>query len=79
MQLLEQDNLTQDITLRDGDRVFIPTKDKIDPEEVRQLTEVNFGIQVAELDVAVVGEVYRPGSHTIRADSVTRRGDINLR
>ena len=77
--LLKQGNLNQDVTLRDGDTIFIPTKDKIEPDEIRQLAETNFGIQVAEVDIAVVGEVYRPGSHTIRSEGVTTRGDINLR
>ena len=61
--LVEQANLSQDITLRDGDSIFIPTKDEINPEEVRQLTNATFGIQQAEVEVAVAGEVYRPGSH----------------
>ena len=77
--LIEKGDLSQDITLRDGDSIFIPTKEEINPQEIRRLADANFGIQVSEVDVAVVGEVFRPGSHTIRAEGVTTRGDINLR
>ncbi len=79
LPLIEQGDLSQDITLRDGDSIFIPTKEEINPKEIRQLADANFGIQVSEVDVAIVGEVFRPGSHTIRAQGVTTRGDINLR
>lgn len=64
--LLQAGNLKQDITLRDGDTIFIPTKEEIDPAEIRQLADANFGIQTDRtVAVAVVGEVYRPGSYKV--------------
>jgi polysaccharide biosynthesis/export protein len=41
-------------------------EEQIDHNEIRQLADANFGIQAdRELNVAVVGEVYRPGSYKI--------------
>jgi polysaccharide export outer membrane protein len=65
-ELLNQGNLQQDISLRDGDSIVIPAKTQIDPKETRQLADANFGIQAAQtVNVAVIGEVYRPGTHQL--------------
>ena len=65
-QLIQQGNLNQDITLRDRDTIFIPTTDKIDVAQTRQLANANFGIRGNQtINVAVVGEVFRPGSYEI--------------
>ena len=72
-ELFQKGNLNEDINLRDGDSVFIPTADKIDPNETRQLADANFGIQVSQpITVAVVGEVYRPGSYKIAPEERSR-------
>ncbi|MEM1366563.1 MAG: SLBB domain-containing protein [Cyanobacteria bacterium P01_H01_bin.15] len=71
--LIAQGNLNQNVTLRDGDSIFIPTKDKINPAETRQLIDANFGIQTQlPVNVAVVGEVYRPGSYVIEPQQPDR-------
>ena len=71
-QLLQQGNQAQNITLRDGDTILIPSKEKIDPAEVRQLADANFGIQGNQLvTVAVIGEVYRPGSYKVLPEGTT--------
>ncbi|PSF35564.1 sugar ABC transporter substrate-binding protein [Aphanothece hegewaldii CCALA 016] len=64
-------NLAQDVSLRDGDQIVIPTKDPIDPNELRQLADANFGIQAdREISVTVIGEVNRPGSYKVSPDTV---------
>ena len=64
--LLTQGRLSQDISLRDGDTIFIPTVNEINTDELTRLAEASFGIQVDEpIRVAVVGEINRPGSHSI--------------
>lgn len=78
-ELLQQGNQTQNITLRDGDTVIVPTKEQIDPNETRQLADANFGIQAdRELNVAVVGEVYRPGSYKVTPEKVTAGGSNTI-
>jgi polysaccharide export outer membrane protein len=65
--LVQQGNLGQDITLRDGDTIFIPTQDRINVAQTRQLIDTNFGIQANQsITVAVVGEINRPGAYQAR-------------
>jgi polysaccharide biosynthesis/export protein len=66
VQLLQQGDLNQDFVLRDGDSIFVPTKEAIDPTDSRLLAEANFGLKAGQpVTVAIVGEVYRPGSYKI--------------
>jgi polysaccharide export outer membrane protein len=66
--LLSEGNLSEDITLQDGDRIFIPTKVNPDATDTRLLTNANFGIQTNQnIDIVVTGEIYRPGSYQIEA------------
>ncbi|WLT37651.1 hypothetical protein NON20_18150 [Synechocystis sp. B12] len=76
-ELLQEGNSRQNVTLRDGDIVIIPSKTATDPREVRQLADANFGIRFEqEINVAVIGEIFRPGSYklspAIRASSITQ-------
>ena len=71
--LLTQGAINQDISLRDGDTIFVPTADSINTTELSRLAEASFGIQTDEpIKVAVVGEVFRPGSHTIQPEQLGR-------
>lgn len=64
--LLETGDIAQDITLRDGDIVFIPTKRNIEQKQVRELSNANFGIQANRgATVAIVGEITRPGTYVV--------------
>lgn len=65
-QLIQKGDKNQDISLRDGDSIVIPTKTTLSVGEVNQLADANFGLDSdREINVTVVGEVYRPGSHRI--------------
>ncbi|NJO72160.1 MAG: polysaccharide export protein, partial [Oscillatoriales cyanobacterium RM1_1_9] len=65
-ELLQNGDLRQDIPLRDGDMVYIPTVTDLDRNEVRQLAAANFASTTTQpISVAVVGEVNRPGTHTL--------------
>ena len=67
--LLTKSRIRQDISLRDGDTVFVPTTNEINPAELDRLAEASFGLQSDKpIKVAVVGEVYRPGSHFIKSE-----------
>ncbi len=69
-ELLQNSNLSQDIALRDGDEIFIPTTTGIDPIESRQLATASFASDTAEpIKVAIVGEVVRPGPYSVTASS----------
>lgn len=71
-QLLQTGSLAPDITLRDGDTVFIPTLTAINPARSRELATASFaGQPTAPLKIAVVGEVSRPGPYTVAPDTST--------
>ncbi|MEO1670973.1 MAG: polysaccharide biosynthesis/export family protein, partial [Cyanobacteria bacterium J06631_2] len=71
--LLTKNQIRQDISLRDGDTIFIPTTDEINTTELDRLAQASFGLQSDKpIKVAVVGEVYRPGSHFIQPELLSR-------
>ncbi|MGA1621569.1 MAG: polysaccharide biosynthesis/export family protein [Synechocystis sp.] len=81
-ELLQRGDRRQNIVLRDGDVVIIPSKATTDPDEVRQLADANFGIRFEqEINVAVVGEIFRPGAYKlspgIRATNLSEVGGAN--
>lgn len=57
---LQGGDLRQDLNLRDGDTVVIPTATSLNPEEASELAIANFSPD--EMQVNVVGEVPRPGA-----------------
>ncbi|MEO1691924.1 MAG: polysaccharide biosynthesis/export family protein [Cyanobacteria bacterium J06631_6] len=71
--LLTKNQIRQDISLRDGDTIFIPTTEEINTTELNRLAQASFGLQSDKpIKVAVVGEVYRPGSHFIQPELLSR-------
>jgi polysaccharide biosynthesis/export protein len=65
-ELIQKGDKKQDISLRDGDSIFIPTKANVDVGQTRQLADANFGIDSdREVTVTIVGEVNRPGAYRI--------------
>jgi len=69
---LQTGDARQDITLRAGDSIFVPTLSKTNLAESIQLASTSFSADKSQtLNVAVVGEVYRPGPHTVTASART--------
>ncbi|AUT02234.1 polysaccharide export protein [Nostoc sp. CENA543] len=69
-ELIQTGNTAQDITLRDGDVIVVPTATTFNVAEARNLFAANFAAsQTAPRTVAVIGEVYRPGSYLVSAGS----------
>ncbi|MEG4585998.1 polysaccharide biosynthesis/export family protein [Microcoleus sp. MOSTC5] len=65
---LETGNLRQDVTIRDGDTIFVPTASALNTQEVRQRASANFSADITKpIGVVIVGEVNRPGPYTISA------------
>ncbi len=58
-EILNSGSISQDITLRHGDAVYIPTATALTPEELTQLSAANFSPDA--IRVSVVGEVGQPG------------------
>ncbi|MGB3507817.1 MAG: polysaccharide biosynthesis/export family protein [Microcoleaceae cyanobacterium] len=69
-ELLQGGDLRQDIPLRDGDTLFIPSITELNPVESIQLATANFaGTNTQPLNIAVVGEVARPGPYILETDT----------
>ena len=66
LQLIQSGDARQDIRLRDGDSILIPSGNAIDSVQARQLMASNFaGRNSRPIQVAVIGEVGRPGPHLL--------------
>ncbi|MBE9008695.1 SLBB domain-containing protein [Pseudanabaenaceae cyanobacterium LEGE 13415] len=65
-ELFTTGNIRQDLTLRDGDSVFIPAATSVNLAEVTQRKDANFSVAAQPVNVAIVGEVARPGPYTIK-------------
>ncbi|NER78507.1 MAG: polysaccharide transporter [Leptolyngbya sp. SIO1D8] len=57
--LISSGDLGEDLTLRDGDTIFVPTVAQVNPNEVSQLAAASFSPD--SIQVNVVGEVNNPG------------------
>ena len=69
-KLLQTADLNQDILLRDGDSLFIPTATDVNLQENSLLASASFsGAEVGPVKVAVVGEVKRPGPYILNNNS----------
>ena len=63
--LLESGDLSQDITLRDGDEVFVPTS-QVPLENSALIADASFASNGNQpINIAIIGEVYRPGPYTL--------------
>lgn len=67
--LLQRGNTGQDITLRDGDTVFIPRSENVSASDRLRLSGSNLANQDATVKVAILGEVGKPGTYTLKGES----------
>ncbi|NJK68099.1 MAG: polysaccharide export protein [Richelia sp. CSU_2_1] len=68
-ELLQNGDLRADMTLRDGDTIFIPTVTSLNRQEAPTLAVANItGQSTQPINIAVVGEVSRPGTYTLARD-----------
>ncbi|MBE9095852.1 SLBB domain-containing protein [Tychonema sp. LEGE 07203] len=72
-ELLQNGDLRADLTLRDGDTIFIPTVTSLNRQEAPTLAVANItGQSTQPINIAVVGEVTRPGTYTLAKDVQSR-------
>ncbi|MGL4501488.1 MAG: SLBB domain-containing protein [Planktothrix sp.] len=66
-EFLQTGNSQQNITLRDGDAIIIPTADNIQIPEAQRLAVASFAPDLTTpRTVAIMGEVRRPGSYVVK-------------
>ncbi|GAB4303194.1 MAG: hypothetical protein Fur0025_44370 [Oscillatoriaceae cyanobacterium] len=71
-ELLYRGDLSQDIILQQGDTILVPTAANPNPAEATLLATANFAADTSRpLNIAVVGEVNRPGTYTVAGADVT--------
>ncbi|HTL88059.1 MAG TPA: SLBB domain-containing protein [Leptolyngbya sp.] len=71
-ELFVTGNIRQDLTLRDGDSIYIPAASSVNLAEATQLADANFSVSSTQpVSIAVVGEVARPGPYTIKDQTPT--------
>jgi polysaccharide export outer membrane protein len=69
-EITETGKIPQDITLRDGDIIVVPTATNFNVAEARNLFAANYAAsQNAPRTVAITGQVYRPGSYLVTPGS----------
>ncbi|AFZ58018.1 SLBB domain-containing protein [Anabaena cylindrica FACHB-243] len=65
-ELTQTGRISQDITLRDGDTIVVPTATDFNVAEARNLFATNYAAsQSSPRTVAITGQVYRPGSYLV--------------
>lgn len=74
-ELIQTGRLSQDITLRDGDTIVVPTATKFNVAESRNIFAANFAAsQTTPRTVTIIGEVNRPGSYLVTAGNTDAQG-----
>ncbi|ABW27036.1 polysaccharide biosynthesis/export family protein [Acaryochloris marina] len=74
LRLLQEGDLSQNLELRDKDTVVINATTEIDRRNSLLVSNASFSADRSEpINIAIVGEVYRPGPHTIRPGSADVR------
>ena len=74
----KQGNLQQNITLRDGDTIFVPAVKEINTVEVLERAKANFSADLnTSVSISIVGEVNRPGPYTIYPGEVRSKDQSN--
>jgi polysaccharide biosynthesis/export protein len=71
LAVLQNADVSQDITLRDGDTIFVPTATEVNAADIARTTDSNIGTQDVAIKIAVIGEVAKPGTYSMKADGAT--------
>jgi polysaccharide biosynthesis/export protein len=67
--VLQRGNTAQDITLRDGDTIYIARSEAVSVSDRLRLSGSNLANQDATVKVAILGEVGKPGTYTLRGEA----------
>ncbi|WP_295614053.1 SLBB domain-containing protein [Chamaesiphon sp. GL140_3_metabinner_50] len=67
--VLQRGNTSQDITLRDGDTIYIARAEGVNAADRLRLSGSNLANQDATVKVAILGEIGKPGTYTLKGDS----------
>ncbi|MCY7367103.1 MAG: SLBB domain-containing protein [Chamaesiphon sp.] len=74
--VLQGGNIAPDISLRDGDKIYIARSESVSSEDRLRLASSNLANQDATVKVAILGEVGKPGTYTLKGESGASAGGI---
>ena len=74
--VLQRGNTGQDITLRDGDTVYIARSESVSAADRLRLSGSNLANQDATVKVAILGEVGKPGTYTLSGATAGGSGRV---
>lgn len=70
-EFLKSGDMRRDVALRSGDTIYIPTATTTNLAESVQLASASFATDKTEpLNIAIVGEVYRPGPYIVTTGTI---------
>lgn len=70
-QLLRTGDISQDLPLRDGDSIVVPAAPFVNADDANLIASSSFSVSIDQpLRIIVVGEVNRPGPHSIKSETV---------
>jgi polysaccharide biosynthesis/export protein len=69
LDVLQRGNTSQDISLRDGDTVYISRSENVSAADLSRVSGSNLANQDTNIKIAVIGEVGKPGTYTLKGDS----------
>lgn len=71
-EFVQNGDIRQNVTLRDGDSIFVPTAPVVDPLDLQVLLKASFAPDViAPVAVAITGEVSSPGNYFVEPGGLT--------
>jgi polysaccharide biosynthesis/export protein len=76
LDVLQRGNTGQDITLRDGDTIYIARAEGVSASDRLKLAGSNLANQDATVKVAILGEVGKPGTYTLKGESAGTAGRV---
>ncbi|WP_310413495.1 SLBB domain-containing protein, partial [Chamaesiphon sp. OTE_8_metabat_110] len=74
--VLQRGNTAQDISLRDGDTIYIARAEGVNTADRLRLAGSNLANQDATVKVAILGEVGKPGTYTLKGDTAGTAGRV---
>ena len=74
LDVLQGGDSAKDISLRDGDTIFIPPSANVSSADLQRVSGSNLANQDTTVKVAVVGEVGKPGTYTLKGESSPATG-----
>jgi polysaccharide biosynthesis/export protein len=75
-QFLQTGDLRQNFSLRDGDTIVVPPAETVNLAEAAQIASSSFAPSGAPVNIAVVGEVFRPGTYTVSGNARTVQAGV---